>query len=76
MIKTFGRDIYNTEITLKEADEDQSNFLVEIINFKNKVKPQDPERKKKRKMMFLKTFMQFLMVEKEFLMLLKVKYFQ
>ena len=76
MIKTFGRDIYNTEITLKEADEDQSNFLVEIINFKNKVKPQDPEKKKKRKMMFLKTFMQFLMVEKEFLMLLKVKYFQ
>ena len=48
MIKTFGRDIYNTEITLKEADEDQSNFLVEIINSKNKVKPQDPEKKKEK----------------------------
>ena len=27
-IKIFGRDIYNGKITLKEADEDQTNLLV------------------------------------------------
>ena len=27
-INTFGRDIYNGKITLKEADEDQSSLLV------------------------------------------------
>ena len=26
--KTFGRDIYNVEITLREAYEDQSNLLL------------------------------------------------
>ena len=33
-INTFGRDVYNGKLTLKEADEDQSNLLVEIMNFK------------------------------------------
>ena len=41
---TFGRDIYNGTITLKEADKDQSNLLVEIIIFKSKIKPQNPEK--------------------------------
>ena len=31
--RTFGRDIYNGEITLKEADEDQASLLNEIMNF-------------------------------------------
>ena len=35
-INTFGREIYNGKITLKEADEDQSSLLVEIMNFKKK----------------------------------------
>ena len=33
-IKTFGRDIYDNEITLKEVDKDQSNLLNEIRNVK------------------------------------------
>ena len=33
--------MYKGEITLKEADEDHSNLLIEIINFKNKIKPQN-----------------------------------
>ena len=37
-IRTSGRDIYNGEITLKEADEDQSNLLNEIKNFSDKTK--------------------------------------
>ena len=42
--KTFVRDIYNGKIALKEADDYQSNLLVEIINFKKNTKPQDPEK--------------------------------
>ena len=48
-IRTFGRDIYNGEITLKEADEDQSSLLSEIKNFRDKTKPQDEEKKKKKR---------------------------
>ena len=44
-IKTSARDIYNGKTTLKEADEDQNSLLVDIMNFKNKAKPQDPEKK-------------------------------
>ena len=33
-ISTFGRDIYNGKITFKEADEDQSSWLVEIMDLK------------------------------------------
>ena len=44
-IKIFDRDINNGKITLKEIDENQSNLLVEIINFENKLKPQDPKKK-------------------------------
>ena len=48
-IKTFGRDIYNGEITLKEADEEQSSLLNEIRNFRDKTKPQDEEKKTEKK---------------------------
>ena len=34
--KSFGKDIYNAEITLKKARDDQSNLLVEIMNFKKR----------------------------------------
>ena len=44
----FGRDIYNGEITLQGADEGQGNLLVEIFNFKNKTKPQNPEKNQKK----------------------------
>ena len=48
-IKTFGRDIYNDEITLKEADNDQTNLLVEIMAFKKNTKPQSQKNKQKKK---------------------------
>ena len=48
-IRAFGRVIYNGEITLKEADEDQASLLNEIINFREKTKPRDEENKKKKK---------------------------
>ena len=49
IIRAFGRDIYNDEITLKEADEDQASLLNEIMNFRDKTKPKDEEKKKKKK---------------------------
>ena len=73
-IRTFGRDIYNGEITLKEADEDQASLLNEIMNFRDKTKPQDEEKKQKKKM-FLKTCITFLRAEKKSLMLFILKYF-
>ena len=33
-INTFSRDSYNGKITLKAADKDQSDLLVEILNFR------------------------------------------
>ena len=70
---TFVRDIYNGKITIKEAHKDQSNLLVAVMNFKSKTKPQKPDKKIKTYISF-KTFLHFLMVQKEFLMLLKIKY--
>ena len=74
-ISTFGRDIYNGKITTEEADEDQRDLLVEILNFKKKAKPKSPGKNNKQKI-FLKTYIIFMNVEKEFLMLLIDKYFQ
>ena len=48
-IRTFGRDIYNGEITLNEANEDQTSLLTEIINFKNKTKPRDRKKTAKKR---------------------------
>ena len=47
-INIFVRDIYNGTVTLKEADEDKSSLLVEIMNFKKKIKPPNPEKKQKK----------------------------
>ena len=74
-INTFGRDIYNGTITLKEADKDQSDKLVEILRNKENQKIQKKKKKKKKKML-LETYMHFLKAEKEFFMLLVAKYFE
>ena len=66
----FGRDIYNDKITLKEAF-----LLVEIMDFKEK-QDRKIQIKTKTENILLKTFMHFLRVEKEFLILLKTKHFQ
>ena len=74
-IETFGRDIYQSKITIEQADKYQTDLLVEIMNFRKNMKPISQEKNKKNKL-FLKTCIVFLRVEKKFLMLLKVKYFQ
>ena len=66
-IKTFGRDIYNGEITLKEADEEQSSLLNEIRNFRDKAKPQDEGKKKQKKKDVLKNLYNFFEGREKFL---------
>ena len=43
-MSTFGRNIYNDKITLKEADEYQSCLFVQIINFKSKINMKNLEK--------------------------------
>ena len=74
-IKTFGKDIYNGEVTLKEADDDQADLLVEIMNFKKQVKPKSPKTKQQKEDILQNLYNFFEGREREFLMLLKVKYF-
>ena len=45
---TFGRDIYNGKITLKEANKDQSDLLVKMLNCRKQVKQKNPEKKQKK----------------------------
>ena len=75
VLKTFGRDIYEDKITIEEANEYQTDALAEIMNFRKCTKPRSQEKDKKKKL-FLKTCTNFLRVEKNFLTLLKAKYFQ
>ena len=48
-IKTFGQDIYEGKITIKEADEYQVNLLTEILNFRKNTKPRSQEKKQEKK---------------------------
>ena len=48
-INTFGRDIFNDKITLKESDKLQSCLLVEIMEFSEKKTRQKPEKKQEKK---------------------------
>ena len=47
-IRSFGRDIYNGEITLKEANEDQESLVDEIKKFSTKTKPRSEEKKREK----------------------------
>ena len=47
-IKTFGRDIYEGKITIKEANEYQTKLLDEITNFKKYAKPKSKKKTRKR----------------------------
>ena len=47
-IKTFGRDIYESKSTIKEANEYQTDLLTEIMNFKKNTKPRSPEKKQEK----------------------------
>ena len=73
-INTFAEDIYNDTITLKEADKDQSDLLVEILNFRKQVKPKTLQKKQKKDV--LENLYNPFEGRERVLLLLTAKYFQ
>ena len=53
-IKTFGRDIYEGKITIKEADKNQADLSTEIMNFRKNTKPRSQEKKTRKRNCFSK----------------------
>ena len=48
VINTFGGDIYNGTIILKQTDQYQNDLLVEILNFRKQLNQTSPEEKQKK----------------------------
>ena len=76
IIKTFGRDIYEGNITFEEAKEYQTNLSAKIMSFRKSTKPQSPEKKRGKEIVLENMYNIFLSVEKKLLTFLKAKYFQ
>ena len=49
--RIFGKDVYNGEFTFKKTDDDQSNSLTEIMNFKKKIKDMIQGKNKKKQIL-------------------------
>ena len=45
----YTNSLNNATITIKEADKDQSDLLIETLNFKKQIKPHDTEKNPKKK---------------------------
>ena len=71
---TFDRDICNGKITLKEANKDQIDLLVKVVNFKSKIKPQNVEKEPNIKDIIKNLYAYF--DGREFFILLIAEYFQ
>ena len=48
-IRSLGDDIYNSEITINEADQEQSGLVEHILNFNNKARPKNKDDKKTKR---------------------------
>ena len=48
-IRSFTKNIFSGKITLNNADIGQSNLLIEIMDFKKNVKPNDLNKKKQKR---------------------------
>ena len=48
-IRSFGEDMYNSKITIDEANRKQADLLEYIVNFNNKTRPKNKDDKKKNK---------------------------
>ena len=51
-IKTFGGNIYEGKITIKEANEYQADLLAETMNFRKHTKPRSQEKKQEKEIAF------------------------
>ena len=63
-IKTFGRDICEGKITVKEADEYQTDLFTEILNSRKNTKPRSQEKKQENKIVFKNLYNFFELGEK------------
>ena len=72
MVEIFCRDF---KITLKKANEYQTDLLAEIINFKKKTKPRSQQRKQEKEIV-LKNLYNFLKGREKFLEAFEAKYFR
>ena len=43
--RTFGEDIYNSKITINEADQEQADLVNYVSNFNNKARPRSIDKK-------------------------------
>ena len=73
-IKTFGRDIYEGKITIKEANEYQADLLTEILGFRKHTKPRSKE-KKQEKAIVLQNMYNFFEGRENFLDVFETKIF-
>ena len=76
-IRSFGRDIYSINLSLDDALEEKVNLSDEIISlqkFKKYMKPKTQEKKEQKSVTF-NNAIRPLKEDKNFLMVLKVKYF-
>ena len=48
-IRNSGKDIYDGEIILEEADKDQSDLWKEIENFNDKTRPKSKKKKTRKR---------------------------
>ena len=46
---SFGRDIYQGKITIKEADGYQADLLTDIMTFRKNTKPRSQEKKRRKR---------------------------
>ena len=53
-IKTFGHNIYEGMITIKETDEYQADLLTEIMNFRKNTRPRSQEKQTRKRNCSLK----------------------
>ena len=47
--RSFTKNLFNNKISLDEADENQVELLIQIIDFKKKTKPKNAEKKNHEK---------------------------
>ena len=52
VLKTFGGNIYEGKITIKEANEYQADLLAETMNFRKHTKPRSQEKKQEKEIAF------------------------
>ena len=45
-VRSFGEDIYNSEITINESNQEQADLLEYMLNFNNKTRPKKRMTKK------------------------------